>query len=87
VVVTAVVYPNGYVIPEEELDYSERGELIRTIRLSEVATLGGKTVPTRLECLPHRSPGQRTALKYHVLAFDLEIPDSVFSLERLQKGR
>lgn len=87
VVLTAAVYPNGYVIAREEKDFSERGELIRTILFSDVGLLGGKTVPTRLECLPHRKPGQTTKVKYRELDFDLAIPDRTFSLDRLQKGR
>jgi len=87
VLITAKVYPNGYVIPLREEDYSERGELIRTIRLSEVEVLGGKTVPTRLECVPEKKKDERTVVKYLRIDFDVDVPDSTFSLERLQKQR
>jgi hypothetical protein len=87
VLLTLTVYPNGYVIPMKEEDYSERGELIRSILLSEVGIFGGKTVPTRLECVPHRKPGERTVIKYHEIEFDSNIPETFFTLERLQKSK
>ena len=54
---------------------------------SETKYRGGKTVPTRLECLPRTKPGEKTVIKYHDLAFDTAIPETMFSLERLQKSR
>ncbi|MCX5790587.1 MAG: outer membrane lipoprotein-sorting protein, partial [Elusimicrobia bacterium] len=83
----SLVYPDGLVLPLREEDYSERGEKIRTIALSEIETMDGHRVPTRLECLPHRKPGQKTVIKYHEIQFNLNLPDSFFSLERLQRSK
>lgn len=82
---TVGVYPDGWVIPIKEEDYSERGELIRTITLSRVKVMDGRRVPTRLECVPTRTPGRRTTLDYSDIDFDVELPDSFFSVSRLQK--
>lgn len=79
------VFPDGWVIPVKEEDYSERGELIRTITLSQVKEMGGRRVPTRLECVPTRTPGRRTVLEYGLIEFDLALPDSFFSVSRLRK--
>ncbi|TPW19276.1 MAG: hypothetical protein FD126_2844, partial [Elusimicrobia bacterium] len=79
------VFPDGWVIPLKEEDYSERGELIRTITLSRVKEMGGRRVPTRLECVPTRTPGRKTALDYGLIEFDLDLPDSFFSVSRLRK--
>jgi hypothetical protein len=79
------VYPDGWVIPLAEDDYSERGELVRSITLSEVKDMGGRRVPTRLECVPKRSPGRSTVLHYREITFDVALPDSFFSLSRLQR--
>lgn len=73
------------VIPLNELDYSERGELIRTITLSDVKVMGGRRVPARLECVPERKKGQSTVLQYHELEFDVPLSDAFFSYQRLQK--
>jgi len=81
----AGVYPDGWVVPLKEEDYSERGELIRTITLSEIKLMGGRRVPTRLTCSPQRTPGRRTVLEYHQIDFDVDLPDSFFSVSRLRK--
>jgi hypothetical protein len=73
------------VVPLLEEDYSERGELIRTITLSDVKILGGRRVPARLECVPAAKKGQRTVLQYSALDFDIPLDESFFSYQRLQK--
>lgn len=77
---------DGSVIPVNELDYSERGELIRTITLSDVKVMSGRRVPSKLECVPAKKKGQRTTLHYKELEFDIPLEDSFFSYQRLQKG-
>ena len=74
------------VVPLLEEDYSERGELIRTITLSDVKILGGRRVPARLECVPNAKKGQKTILIYKDLQFDLPLSDDFFSYQRIQKG-
>lgn len=81
----AGVYPDGWVIPVREQDFNERGELARTISLSEVELVEGRRVPMRLECAPERAKGRKTIIRYHELDFDLDLPDSFFSVSRLQK--
>ncbi|MBI3565591.1 MAG: outer membrane lipoprotein-sorting protein [Elusimicrobia bacterium] len=74
------------VVPLNELDYSERGELIRTITLSDIKVMSGRRVPARLECVPAAKKGQRTVLQYQELEFDLPLKDDFFSYQRLQKA-
>lgn len=78
---------NTDVIPLVERDYSERGELIRTITMSEVEWVQGHRVPTKLECVPHKKAGRKTTLKYHKIVFDKEYPKDFFGLQRLQRRR
>lgn len=73
-------------VPLREEDYSERGELMRVITLSDVKRLGGRLVPAKLECAPTRKPGQKTTIEYHQLDFDVPLDDAFFNLSRLQKG-
>ncbi len=86
VISEVALYDDESVVPLLELDYSERGELIRTITLSDIKVLGGRRVPTHLECVPAKKAGQRTTLQYHELEFDVPLSDSFFSYARLQKG-
>lgn len=82
----ALYEPDGAVIPVREEDYSERGDLIRTVTLSDVKILGGRRVPSRLECVPKNKPGQRTVLQYSQLDFDISLDDDFFNYQRLQKS-
>ena len=84
---TAVYEQDQSVVPLREEDYSERGELIRTIILSDVKIMSGRRVPSRLECIPAQKKGQRTTLVYKELEFDIPLKDDFFSYQRLQKAR
>jgi len=86
IITDVALYDDQSVVPLLEEDYSERGELIRTITLSDVKILGGRRVPSKLVCVPSNKPGQKTTLVYHDLEFDLPLKDSFFSYQRLQKG-
>ena len=86
VITDLALYDDQSVVPLLEEDYSERGELIRTITLSDIKILGGRRVPARLECVPASKKGQRTSLQYKELEFDLPLADNFFSYQRLQKG-
>jgi len=85
VMFTVGVYPDGWVVPLLEEDYSERGELIRTITLSEIEEREGRRVPTRLTCVPHRKKGRKTVIDYGLIDFDVDLPDSFFSTDRLRR--
>jgi outer membrane lipoprotein-sorting protein len=86
IVTDVALYDDQSVVPLLEEDYSERGELIRTITLSDVKILGGRRVPSKLVCVPALKKGQRTTLVYQELEFDLPLKDDFFSYQRLQKG-
>lgn len=85
IVLWCAVYENGEVIPLREEDYSERGELIRLIEMSQVKVMGGRRVPARMEVRPLKKPGQKTVVRYRALEFDVSFPENFFSLTRLQK--
>ncbi|MDE2492247.1 MAG: outer membrane lipoprotein-sorting protein [Elusimicrobia bacterium] len=87
VISEAAVYDaDDSVVPLKEEDYSERGELIRTMTLSDIKMMGGRRVPLRLECVPAKKPGKKTVLLYKELDFDIPLKDSFFSYQRLQRG-
>lgn len=89
ILMTVAAYGEGdfEVVPLREEDYSERGELIRTILLSDIKRLSGRILPTKMECQPAKKPGQKTSVRYHTLEFDIPLKDSFFSLKRLEKKR
>ena len=62
----------------------EKGNLGRTMNFSEVRELGGKLVPCKMTLLPADKPEEFTEVVYEMLEFDVEIPDSTFTLQALR---
>lgn len=87
VILFVLRYQDGQVVPLKEEDYSERGELIRTLEFSEVKMIKNKRVPFKILCLPHRKKEQKTEIHYKEIDFDISYPENFFSLSRLQKGK
>ena len=67
--------------------YNEDGELVRTMEYSEFTEFAGRLVPAVMDMQPHDKPGERTTIRYEELEFDLDIDESFFSLQRLQRRR
>ena len=65
--------------------YDEDGDLSRTMTYSDFAELGGRLVPAVMEMQPADKPGERTAITYQELEFDVDIEQSFFSLRNLQR--
>jgi hypothetical protein len=84
VLLTVELAADGSVTPTREDDYSERGELVRRIELSEMKVMGGRRVPSRLTCTPMKKAGRRTIVEYRSIEFDVPLKESFFSLKRLQ---
>ena len=72
-------------IPVRMRYYDEDLELARTMTFAEVETIGGRTLPTRSRIQPADKPDEYTEIMYAGIDFDIEIPDSVFSLRNLQR--
>jgi hypothetical protein len=86
VLLTVELGPGDSVTPTREDDYSERGELIRRIELSDVKEMSGRRVPTKLTCTPMKKKGRKTIVEYKSIQFDVNIDLELFSLKRLQRG-
>jgi outer membrane lipoprotein-sorting protein len=74
-------------LPVEERHYDRKGRLARTMRFDEVKPLGGRRIPAHMVLEPTDTPGQRTEMRYLDASFDVKLPDDVFSLSRLERGR
>jgi hypothetical protein len=77
-------------MPLREEFYSRRaGELVlaRVMTFSAFQVMGGRRVPSLMALEPVGRAGQRTEMRYLSLEFDTTIPDDVFSLNNLQRGR
>jgi len=66
--------------------YDRKDRLARTMSFHDVKTFGDRAVPTRILLKPEEE-GKQTELKYLDLHFDVEVPDSRFTLAELEKTR
>ena len=67
--------------------YDEDGELSRTMAYSEFEEFDGRLVPALMEMQPIDKPGEKTAIRYEELEFDIGVDENFFSLRNLQDRR
>lgn len=72
-------------MPIEQAFYSERNELVRVMRFSEVRPVGDRVMPTRWEMRPVAKPGQSTVIVLKQAVFDRPLDDETFTQRNLQK--
>ncbi len=70
-------------LPRFHRYYDKKGELIRTLALSEIKTFDGHKVPARWEMIPHKDPGRKTVMTYKKLEFNVKFKDTHFTLKNL----
>lgn len=67
--------------------YDEDNFLINTMVLSDIKTMGGRIIPTRLEMIPADEPQNKTVIEYFKMEFDLGLLQSFFSLQNMKRVR
>lgn len=72
-------------IPVRQEFFSERGELVRVMRFSEIRPMGGRTIPTRWEIRPLGKPGQFTVITVRDAAYNIKLDEDVFTQRNLQR--
>jgi len=65
--------------------FDEDNILARTIVFHDIQEMGGRRLPALLKVVPADTPGEFTELVYESLRFDLDLPDSFFSLQELRR--
>ena len=65
--------------------YDEEGELVNTMKGSNIRMLGGRLLPARMEMTPADNPRNQTIIEYRSLAFDVPLEESFFSLQNLKR--
>lgn len=59
--------------------------LARTLYFLDIREMGGRELPTLLHMVPADKPDEFTELTYLDIEFDVDIPDSLFSLMQLRR--
>jgi outer membrane lipoprotein-sorting protein len=67
--------------------YDEDGSLVRTETGSEIKTMDGRAIPTRLELVPAEDPGNKTIVNIKEIKFNVQIPESYFSQQNMKNIR
>lgn len=77
---------NDFLFMKSEL-YDEDGYLIRTELGSEIKTMDGRLIPTRIELIPAEEDGQMTIIEIKEMKFNEPIKDSFFSQQNMKRVR
>ena len=80
------VSPDG-TLPLQAKYYDRKDRLARTMTWSDVKNLGGKTLPARMTLIPSDKKGHKTEIVYESIDFEKPVPNSMFSLSRLEQIR
>ena len=65
--------------------FDEDNTLISTLQCSDVKTMGGRTLPTKMEMIPADKKNQETIFIYNSAVFDKPMPDDFFTTENMKR--
>ncbi len=65
--------------------YDEDDYLVNTMYGKNIMTLGGRSIPARLELIPADKPGQMTIIEQIAIDFDIDINERFFSVQNLKR--
>lgn len=65
--------------------YDEKDRKARTMTYSDVKDMGGRKIPTKITLTPHLKDGHSTTITYESIEFDVDLPDSTFSMSALRR--
>lgn len=68
-------------------NYDELGEMVNTIKMSDIRNLGGREIPTKMELTPMDRKGNKTIITYQDARFNMPIEDNFFTVQNLKNVR
>jgi len=72
-------------LPTEITYWDEKGELVRTMSFSDLREQDGRGFPGKMKLVPEDEPGEYTEVIYDEIEFDVEIPETLFTLQALKR--
>jgi outer membrane lipoprotein-sorting protein len=75
-----------FIVMKNEL-YDEDGFLVRTETGSEIKTMDGRVIPTKIELVPSEEPGNKTIITLKEIKFNVAIEESFFSQQNMKNIR
>jgi hypothetical protein len=74
-------------LPIQARYYDRKNRLARIIYWDEIRVFDGRSLPARVTLIPVDKEGYKTVMVYSEISFKAEIPESTFSLSRLERNR
>lgn len=65
--------------------YDEDGILVNTMNAYDIALMGDRKIPTRMEMIPADKPGNKTIIIYKNIVFNQKLEDNFFVIEQMKK--
>jgi len=81
-----LIIRDDFVMLEEQY-WDQDGELVKVMRASDVAEMGGRSVARVLRMGKLETPEEWTEMTVSAIEFDLELPKGVFTLSNLRNPR
>jgi outer membrane lipoprotein-sorting protein len=75
----------GDYLPLVSRYYEEDLTLARTLSFRDIREMDGRMLPAILHMQPEDKPGEYTEMTYQDIEFDVELPESLFSLMQLRR--
>jgi outer membrane lipoprotein-sorting protein len=67
--------------------YDQDGSLVRTEFGSEIKSMDGREIPTRLELVPKEEPGNKTVVEIREIKFNVPMQETFFSQQNMKNLR
>jgi hypothetical protein len=71
----------------EEQYWDQDGELVKVLRSSDIAEMGGRQVARVMRMGKLETPDEWTEMAVSTIEFDLELPPGIFTLSNLRNPR
>ena len=84
--IVLVVRRSDY-IPVLEVYYDERGRMMRRMEFHDIAELGGRPIPQRLELVPVHKENHRTTIRYVAAEFEVDLDPDLFTQRNMRRIR
>lgn len=81
-----LVVRDDWVLLEQQF-WDQDGELVKTLKTEEIASMGGREVASRMRMVRADNPGDWTEVATAAVEFNLEIPAGMFTLSNLRNPR
>lgn len=65
--------------------YDEDSVLVNTLVCSDIKSMGGRTIPCKMEMIPAGKKGQETIITYNSMAFNQKLDDDMFTTDNMKK--